>query len=55
MSGDSALELLRAIRGGIAGLKEDVAGATETSPETIRKVYGKHVPEAQKAAMTALP
>lgn len=32
----------------------DVAGATETSPETIRKVYGKHVPEAQMAAMTAL-
>ena len=32
----------------------DVAGATETSPETIRKVYGKHVPEAMKAALTAL-
>ncbi|CAA9212238.1 MAG: hypothetical protein AVDCRST_MAG08-178 [uncultured Acetobacteraceae bacterium] len=32
----------------------DVAGATDTSPETIRKGYGKHIPEAQKAAMTAL-
>jgi integrase len=32
----------------------DVAGATETSPETIRKVYGNHVPEAMKAALTAL-
>ena len=33
----------------------DVAGATQTSPATIMRVYGKHVPEAQKAAMTALP
>ena len=32
----------------------DVAGATQTSPATIMRVYGKHVPEAQKAAMTAL-
>lgn len=32
----------------------DVAGATETSAETIRRVYGKHVPEAQKSALSAL-
>ncbi len=32
----------------------DVAGATETSPATITRVYGKHVPEAQKAAVSAL-
>src|SRR3712207_1671345 len=29
LSGDSALELLRAVRGGIAGLKEDVAEVKE--------------------------
>jgi integrase len=32
----------------------DVAGATQTSPATIMRVYGKHVPEAQRRAMEAL-
>lgn len=32
----------------------DVSGALATSAKTISDRYGKHVPEAQKAAMTAL-
>ena len=32
----------------------DVAGALETTPATIQRVYGKHVPEAARKAMEAL-
>lgn len=32
----------------------DVAGATATSAATIQRVYGKHVPESQRAAIEAL-
>lgn len=32
----------------------DAAGAAATSAATIQRVYGKHVPEAQKAAIEAL-
>jgi integrase len=32
----------------------DVAGALETTPATIQRVYGKHVPEAARRAMEVL-